>query len=55
VALDRMTNAVLAGIAVAAAGALYAATRDVIIAVAVGAGVFGLGSRVAKARHHAPH
>jgi ABC-2 type transport system permease protein len=54
-ALDRMTNAVLAGIAVAAAGVLYAATRDVIIAVAVGAGAFGLGTRFAKARHHAPH
>ena len=50
--ITRATNGALLGIALIAAGAVYALTRDVIMGVAVGAGLYGVGSRVAKVRHH---
>jgi hypothetical protein len=47
-------NAVLIGTGVAAGATVFAVTRDVIMALAVGAGVYAVGSRIAKPRHHHP-
>ena len=55
-AIDPATNAVIIGIGVAAAAAVFAVAGDVIIGLGVGAAVYAVGSRLAKARHHhAPH
>jgi ABC-2 type transport system permease protein len=47
---DRLTRGVLLGVALGIAAAVYLVTRDAVIGIAVGAGVFAIGSRVAKAR-----
>lgn len=48
--IPRTTNGALAGVALA--GAVYVFTRDVIMGLAVGAGFYAVGSRIAKVRHH---
>jgi ABC-2 type transport system permease protein len=51
---DARTNAVLIGTGVAAGVTVFAVARDVIMGLAVGAGVYAVGSRIAKLRHHHP-
>jgi ABC-2 type transport system permease protein len=50
---DSRTNVVLVGIGVVAGAAVFALARDVIMGLAVGAGIYAVGSRL-KARHHHP-
>ena len=50
--VPRATNGALLGSAIVAAGAVYAITRDVIMALAAGAGLYAVGSRIARERHH---
>ncbi len=51
---DARTNTALIGIGFAAGGIVFAVARDVIMGVAVGAGVYAVGSRIAKARRQHP-
>ena len=44
------TGGVLIGISIAVAGVVYALTGDGIFGVAVGAGSYAIGARLAKAR-----
>jgi ABC-2 type transport system permease protein len=50
--VDPLANGALIGLAIAAAAAAFALARDVIVSVAVGAGVYAVASRIVKARHH---
>ncbi len=47
---DRLTQGVLLGIALGIAAALYLLIQDAVIAIAVGAGSFAIGRRIAQAR-----
>jgi ABC-2 type transport system permease protein len=51
--LDRTATAVLIGVALAAAAVTFTLSGDVIMAIAVVAGVFAIGARLVKARQHA--
>jgi ABC-2 type transport system permease protein len=50
--ITRSTNAALIGIGAAAGATVLAFTRDVILGLAVGAGIYTVGSKITKARHH---
>jgi ABC-2 type transport system permease protein len=50
---DRVTNALLVGVAVALSAAVFALTHDFVIGIAVGAAFYAIASRIMKARFHA--
>ncbi|MCZ7528073.1 MAG: ABC transporter permease [Acidimicrobiia bacterium] len=50
---DRRVQGVLLGIALVVAAAVYLISRDAVIAIAVGAGAFAIGTRTARARSDA--
>jgi hypothetical protein len=50
--INGSTTAVLLAIGAAAGASVFAFTRDVIVGLAVGAGVYTVGSKITKARHH---